>query len=127
MGTIRFESIQPPEGCEWCAVCAALVKGWIIGQHPDEISQAKAPGQLIKIETADHEIPDELYPQVAVAHGVTQLPVGMPDGTVASGPAAAPLCWTHLTGVVASDSMLVPASAAQMPRGGPVLLGQKRG
>lgn len=131
---IIFTGPMPEAGTQWCSVCTALVKGWILFEPSvQEVVQRSmdrdAPLQHVEIEEGLRKIPEKFALQRAVTLGMAMLPVQV-NGQNQVVPVLAPLCYSHLNGLVVSDSGIIPASAAQMPRDptrGGVILGQRRG
>lgn len=128
-----FTGPLPEEGY-WCAICTALVKGWILSepqvQEAVQVSMDRdAPLQRIQIEEGVRRIPERFELQRAVTMGLALLPVQI-NGVNQVVPVLAPICYSHVNGLVVSDTGIIPASAAEMPRDptrGGVILGQRRG
>jgi hypothetical protein len=118
-GIPMFTGPVPPEGSSFCAVCAALWKSAVVNgpaKPAIEAATAKDNGVLtwIDLEKHAHAVKGLARPQLAVTRFVYQpmMQMGLMD-----------LCWSHTMGLEVKDSMVVPATAAQMPQGVP-LLGQ---
>lgn len=132
---IIFTGPLPEQGAQWCSVCTALVKGWILQtDQVKEIVQRSMdpdapPFQRVEIEEGVRRIPEEFQLQRAVTFGMVLLPV-MVNNQAQVVPVLAPVCYSHVNGLVQSGGSIVPATAAQMPRDptrGGVVLGQRRG
>lgn len=125
--TVVFEAPMPPAGQKWCMVCVRLYKGayLMLETVQARLTQlnGERPSQVVKMKI---EFPSGIRtPMLDVA--VTESMVTMPFQFTGGQPAAvqAPVCWSHIEGLAVKDGIL-PASAADMPHGGGVLLGQPR-
>jgi hypothetical protein len=131
---IIFTGPLPEQGSQWCAVCTALVKGWILQEEQvKEVIQRSmdpgAPMQRVQIVEGVRRIPEKFELQRAVTTGLVILPVNV-NGQNQLVPVPAPVCYSHCNGLILSDTGILPASAADMPRDptrGGVVLGQRRG
>jgi hypothetical protein len=127
-GLALFRGPIPPNPGElWCTACAMLWKaegtaalGDAVSAIPDDQMQTFDLDRLPLTAGLAKRFPMQL----AVAMGIFQPGAAPPMGQGFL-PFPVPLCWSHLMGLSLKQGLL-PASAAQMPQGVP-LLGQRRG
>lgn len=110
----RLEGPLPPEGgLGWCAICAALYKGFALTSEP----LATRLQEAIRSEK-DEKLgldPPAGAPllQEAVAIGLADLPMANGSAIV-----PAPLCWSHLRGMKLSGIQAFTGAIPELGRGG---------
>jgi hypothetical protein len=122
---ILFSGPEDTDGRLFCAVCAAIAKGHVVQQEQEKINRANAgtpDDPVVLISVRPGQLPARMRIEPAVTTGLVNLPAGM-MGQMAVVPA--PVCWSHVNGMIIKDGIL-PATAGEMPheRGAVVLGGR---
>jgi hypothetical protein len=111
----------PPQGREWCLLCAADWKA-------QAITIARERGIDLARDGADlTRLMGNVRPELAVAETTMVLPVPSGVGPQAGQPmvVTGPSCWAHLTPIKVVESALAIAGSGS-PFAGAVDLGQRR-
>jgi hypothetical protein len=100
MADIYFDGPEPPEGKQWCSVCAMLAKQRTVHARQAMVQQAARTGDdapAVRVSMALDGA--ELKP--AVTHAIS---------TVVPQFGSLPLCWSHVLGLELLPGGVAPAS-----------------
>jgi hypothetical protein len=134
--TVVFTGPLPPQGSEWCGVCARVYKGVFIALETTQaaIADANRHGPEKVVTMAIKFPPGVKTPQLSEGVVSTMIPLPTQVGTRPGGApvvqdAVQPVkvCWSHIAGLQFKEDtglLVVPAGAMPHEKGAALLGGQ---
>lgn len=103
---IMFDGPEPPQGQQFCMMCATRYKADVLEAAKDVIEAAQStPGEGAVRLAMDGIAPGTAPPELAVGIGISQ----------AFGGAMMPLCWSHLGAVKFTSLAVAQATGGLVP------------